>query len=184
MSSSPIVLDFRDAIDRADHNQHGFLATNPVLDDAATLMEGMSMAAIVRNVDLTTYEGRQWTERLARIALEMAGSRLKETGPRTVPDADSLLDSVLERCAARGIPARRLPGFIMLDRTVTTPAWGRDGDAKLVLGIDIDCGRWVIAPGQPSHTSSTLTGTCDVPGIDAMLDLVIAINTGERPGAW
>lgn len=108
----------------------------------------------------------------------------RDRGPRSVPEADALLNAVADRCAARGITAHRDVYVVALQRTTSSPPWGRDGDRKLSIGVDIDSGRWVLAPTPPSLGGIHLIGACTPAGIDAMLDVATAINTGQHSYAF
>ncbi|WP_165960682.1 hypothetical protein [Actinocrispum wychmicini] len=91
---------------------------------------------------------------------------------------NTLLDTVVARLAERGTTTRRDVLYVPLPRTATTPAWGAFEPRRLAITIDIDRG-WALVIDQPSSPVVDVVARCDESGIDAVLDLAIAINTGD-----
>lgn len=155
------------------------LATRPVLDAAGGLLDAWCATAGERGVDMAgAYPGGEWAERLAAVALEMTSRRVREPRPRTPEEATALLDAVVTRLAERGIGTHRDMLYVPLPRTDITPAWGAFEPCRLAITIDIERG-WELAIDQPTASPVVeLVGQCDETGIDAMLDLATAVNTG------
>jgi hypothetical protein len=85
-------------------------------------------------------------------------------------------DAVAARLGDRAIATRRDALYVPLPRTNATPAWGAFEPRRLATTIDIERG-WGLAPDQPTASPVVeVVGHCDASGIDAMLDLALAVN--------
>jgi hypothetical protein len=146
-----------------------------VLDTAAALLDAWWDTATEHGADMACYQGGEWADRLA---VEMATQQVREPRPRTPDDATVLLDAVATRLGERGIITARDVLYVALPRVNTTPAWGAFEPRPLAITIDVERG-WELVIDQPTGSPVVeLVGRCDETGIDPMLDLATAVNTG------
>lgn len=173
-SAMPIA---RNVVDRIDRRYPSSLCTAPVLDDAGSLLDAWCVTANERGADMSgAYPGGEWAESLAVVALDMARNRVHKPSPRTPEEATALLDAVAVRLGGRSITTRRDALYVPLRRTNTTPAWGDFEPRRLAITIDIERG-WELTLDQPTAAPVVeVVGHCDADGIDAMLDLALAVN--------
>jgi hypothetical protein len=169
----------RNVVERLDRRYRSSLATAPVLDDAAGLLDAWCVTAAERGADMGgAYPGGEWAERLAVVALEMASRGVREPRPHTPQETTALLDAVVTRLAKRGVRTSRDVLYVSLPRTPTTPAWGAFERCRLAITIDIERG-WELVIDQPTTSPVVeLIGHCDTSGIEAMLDLALTVNAG------
>lgn len=178
--SDPItnLQDARKIVERRDLRDHGHLSTGDVLDRAAELLLTWWTAAAEHGNATTDYRSTEWAWSLASVAHEMAGQRALKPGDVTEESARALLDAVAEKLTARGIAAKRVGYAVPMPRTSDTPRLGRDGIERLAITFTIDRG-WNLIIDQPQGSPVfTIVGDCNEAGIDAMLNLAIAVNNG------
>ncbi|MGO1049184.1 hypothetical protein [Crossiella sp. CA198] len=168
----------RRTVEEIDRRYRSSLCTAPVLDTAAGLLDAWWETATEHGADITGYQGCEWVDRLAVVAVEMATRGVREPRPSTPEEATALLDAVAARLAERGVTTSRDVLYVPLPRTATTPAWGAFEPRPLAITVHIERG-WELVIDQPGSSPVTeLVGRCDESGIDAMLDLVIEVNAG------
>lgn len=181
MTTSPNAMPIaRNVVERVDRRYRSSLATAPVLDAAAGLLDAWCATASEHGADMAgAHPGGEWAERLVVVALEMVTHQVREPRPRTPEEATALLDIVATRLGERGITTSRDVLYVPLPRTATTPAWGAFESRPLAVTIDIERG-WELVIDQPMGSPVVeLVGPCNYPGIDAMLDLATSVNTGD-----
>jgi len=167
----------RRTVEEVDRRYRSTLATAPVLDAAAGLLDAWWNTATEHGTDMTGYQGGEWADRLAVIALEMVTRQVREPRPSTPEEATALLDAVVARLGERGITTARDVLYVPLPRTESTPAWGAFTPQRLAITLNIASG-WDLVIDQPRSPVVELVGRCDESGIDTVLDLAIAVNTG------
>lgn len=166
-------------VEQADRRRRSMMCTAPVLEAAAELLGVWCETVTELDPDTRDGDGSEWAQRLAVIALEIVGTRQSQLRPRTPEKAAAVLRRVGERLAARGVIAAASDGqCVVLPRADSTPQWGAYAPPCLAITIDIERG-WGLIIDQPSLSPVIdVVGRCDDAGIEAMLDLVLAINTG------
>jgi hypothetical protein len=170
----------RNVVQRVDRRSRTSLATAPVLDHAAALLDAWCVTAAEHGADMAgAYPGGEWAERLAVVALEMAFRQVREPRPRTRDEATVLLDAVVARLAKRGVTTSRDTVYVPLARSRTTAAREAFESRLLVITIGIERG-WELVIDHPTASPGVeLVGRCDESGIDAMLDLADIVNAGN-----
>lgn len=174
-------MDPRAAVGEIARRTRYLLHTSAVLEDATTLLTTWWGAAQEHGVDPAHAHGPEWLIRLAGTALEMAESRAVLSVTRSERQCEQLLEMLCDRGGARGLSTAPIPYLVVLERTASTPAWGRTGSAELGIGIDPDRGGWILTLEQiQAAPSIRVAGRCDGEGIDAVLDLATAVNNGAH----
>lgn len=173
-------IDIRALVERVDRRyRHAVLSTAPVLDAATDILaEWWHTTAGPWTTDVTDQQAVDWADRLAGIALEMVHHTAHRHRPATPAEATALLDAVVIRLGEGGIDTARDVLYVPLPRTANTPAWGAHAPRPLAITVDSDRG-WDLVIHQPQGSPAVqLVGRCDATGIDAMLDLALAVNNG------
>lgn len=113
------------------------LWTSPAQRQAAELLADLYRAGELH--DLTGADWRPYNEHsiLAGAAVDAIAQRLRRTAPADQDQANTLVERLAATLTAAGVTARTgHEGGVTwaeIDRTDASPAWGRDGDAGLLV---------------------------------------------------
>ncbi|MEV0710210.1 hypothetical protein [Nocardia aurea] len=178
---APVASAARVLVEQVDRRRRSAICTAPVLDAATELLA--TWCGTVAGLDPGTPDDSlcgEWAQRLAVIALEIVGTRQARLRPRTPEKAAALLGRVVECLAVRGVVTTTGGQCVVVPRADSAPRWGAYAPPCLAITIDIERG-WGLIIDQPSLSPVIdLVGRCDDTGIEAMLDLVLAIDTGAH----